>query len=92
MKYRAINNYIVVDKIKEAPKMIAGLEMTESQNKDLRYFKGTVIEPGRFGDMLKPGTVIWYDRHAAHSFDSDNKLVYIIRVEDIAVIDDEVSS
>ena len=92
MKYRAINNYIVVDKIKEAPKMIAGMEITESQNKDLRYFKGTVIEPGRFDDVLQKGSVIWYDRHAAHSFDPDDKTVYIIRIEDVAIIDDEAIS
>jgi len=92
MKYRAINNYIVVDKIKEAPKMIAGMEITESQNKDLRYFKGRVIEPGKFAEVIKPGSIIWYDRHAAHSFDSDNKAVYIIKIDDVAIIEDETIS
>ena len=33
---KAINYYIVVDKIKEPPKKIGGLEFTEEQNKDVR--------------------------------------------------------
>ena len=32
---KAINHYVVVEKIKEAPKKIAGLELTEDQNKML---------------------------------------------------------
>jgi co-chaperonin GroES (HSP10) len=92
MKYEAFNNYMVVDKIKEAPKMIAGMEITETQNKELRYFKGIVIEPGRFGDKIPKGTVIWYDRHAAHPIDIDNKQVFVIRVDDIAIISHEIIS
>ena len=34
---KAINYYLIVDKIKEAPKKVAGLELTEKQNSEVRY-------------------------------------------------------
>ena len=43
---KAINYYVVIEKIKEAPKKVGGLELTEDQNKDVRYLKGKVISAG----------------------------------------------
>jgi len=43
---KAINHFVIVDKIKEAPKKVGGLELTEKQNKDVRYIKGKVISVG----------------------------------------------
>ena len=37
---QAINYYIVIRKIKEAAEKVAGLELTEDQNDDVRYLKG----------------------------------------------------
>ena len=31
---KAINHYLIIDKVKEAPKKVGGLELTEKQNKD----------------------------------------------------------
>ena len=63
---QAINYYIIIDKIKEAPKKVGGLELTESQNKDVRYLKGEVISVGEQVDVIKPGDIIRYDKHAGH--------------------------
>ena len=40
---KAINNYIVVDKIKIEPKKVAGLIMTDETDKDNRYIKANII-------------------------------------------------
>jgi hypothetical protein len=40
---KAINSYIIVEKIKEKPKTIAGLEITEKLNSDNRYLKAKII-------------------------------------------------
>ena len=37
---QALSHYVIVEKIKEAPKKVGGLELTEDQNKDVRYSKG----------------------------------------------------
>ena len=44
---QAINYFVVIEKIKEAPKTVGGLELTENQNSDVRYLKGKVISAGQ---------------------------------------------
>tara|TARA_R110001632_G_scaffold17041_1_gene54478 strand:+ start:457 stop:579 length:123 start_codon:yes stop_codon:yes gene_type:complete len=39
---QAINYYVIVEKIKEAPKTVAGLELTDKQNTDIRYIRPTL--------------------------------------------------
>jgi len=43
---RAVNNYIIVEKIKQGPKKVAGLIMTEQLDEDNRYIKANVISVG----------------------------------------------
>ena len=43
---KAINYYIVVEKIKEKPKSDSGFVLTETQDEDVRYLKGRVISVG----------------------------------------------
>ena len=66
---QAINFYVVVEKIKEAPKKVGGLELTEDQNKDVRYLKGKVVSSGPMADMLKKNDIIHYDKHAGHGIE-----------------------
>ena len=40
---KAVNNYIIVENIKEGPKKIGGLIMTEELDSDNRYIKANVI-------------------------------------------------
>ena len=50
---KAINYYLIVDKIKEAPKKVGGLELTEKQDSDVRYLKGKVISTGNLIEGIK---------------------------------------
>ena len=50
---KAINHFVIVDKIKEEPTKVGGLELTERQNKDVRYIKGRVVSFGDQIDMLQ---------------------------------------
>jgi co-chaperonin GroES (HSP10) len=43
---KAINYYVVVEKIKQPPKKVGGLELSESNNDEERYSKGLVISVG----------------------------------------------
>jgi hypothetical protein len=40
---KAINRYIIVDKIKTEPKKVAGLIMTDNTDVDNRYLKAKII-------------------------------------------------
>ena len=66
---KAINFYVVVEKIKEAPKKVGGLELTEDQNKDVRYLKGKVISAGPQADVLSKDDIVHYDKHAGHKIE-----------------------
>lgn len=81
---QAINYYLIVDRIKEAPKSIGGLEIMDSQNNELRYLKGKIVSVGDLvPDVLKVGDEIRYDKHAGHSIQVDEQLLYVIKVGDI---------
>lgn len=81
---QAINYYLIVDYIKEAPKSIGGLEIMDSQNNELRYLKGKIVSIGDLvPDVLKVGDEIRYDKHAGHSIQFDEQLLYVIKVGDI---------
>jgi co-chaperonin GroES (HSP10) len=84
---KAINYYIVIDKIKEAPKTVGGLELTESQNKDIRYLKAKVISSGDKVDYIKKDSVIRYDKHAGHGIEWDDKMYHVITINDVVLVE-----
>lgn len=84
---KAINNYIIIKKIKEEPKKSNGLILTESQNKDVRYLKGEVISVGNLTEGLNEGNIIYYDRHAGHGIEFDNSLFHVIRQQDVVIVE-----
>ena len=84
---KAINYYLIVDKIKEAPKKVGGLELTEQQDSDVRYLKGEVISTGNLVEGIKDGDIVWYDRHAGHGIQFNNKLYYVLKAGDIVIVE-----
>lgn len=84
---QAINYYLIIDKIKETPKKVGGLELTESQNKDVRYLKGEVISVGDQVPNIKPGDIVRYDKHAGHGIEYDDKLYYVIKISDVVIVE-----
>lgn len=84
---KAINYYIVIDKIKEAPKKVGGLELTEQQDSDVRYLKGKVISAGNLVEGIKDGDIVHYDRHAGHGIQFEEKLYYVLKAGDIVIVE-----
>tara|TARA_R100000030_G_C3218486_1_gene115289 strand:- start:259 stop:516 length:258 start_codon:yes stop_codon:yes gene_type:complete len=84
---KAINNYVVVDKVKTEPKKVAGLIMTEDLDEDNRYIKANVISVGNLVEGVKDGDVIHYDKHAGHGIQYKDKLYFVIRASDIVLVD-----
>ena len=52
---KAVNNYIIVEKIKTEQKKVAGLIVTEDTDQDNRYTKAKVISVGNL--KPKPKTI-----------------------------------
>ena len=84
---KAINYYIVIDKIKEAPKKVGGLELTEKQDSAVRYLKGKVISAGNLVEGIKDGDIVHYDRHAGHGIQFKEKLYYVLKAGDIVIVE-----
>lgn len=84
---QAINHYVIIDKIKEAPKKVGGLELTESQDKDVRYLKGKVISVGDQVPVVKKDDIVRYDKHAGHGIQHNDTLYYVIKVSDIVIVE-----
>ena len=83
---KAINRYIIVKKIKEGPKKVAGLIMTDDTDVDNRYLKGTIISCGNLVEGLKDGDMIYYDKHAGHDISWENTLYRVIRDGDVVLV------
>ena len=84
---QAVNTYIIVDKIKEPKKVVKGLLLTESLDEDNRYNRGKVISVGNLVEGINNGDIIQYDKHAGHGMEWKEKLYYVIRVNDVVIIE-----
>ena len=83
---KAHNHYVIIDRIKETKKT-SGLILTESHNEDVRYFKGKVISVGNLVEVIKEDDVVYYDRHAGHGIEFNEKFYFVIRASDIVLVD-----
>ena len=84
---KAVNSYIIVKNIKEGPKKVAGLIMTEELDSDNRYIKAKVISIGNLVEGIKEKDIIYYDKHAGHGVQYKDILYHVIRARDVVLID-----
>ena len=84
---KAVNRYIIVDKIKLEPKKVAGLIMTDDTDADNRYIKAKIISCGNLVEGLKNGDTIYYDKHAGHDISFNEKLYRVIQDRDVVLLD-----
>jgi|TARA_Y100000361_G_C11128686_1_gene327559 co-chaperonin GroES (HSP10) len=84
---RAINYYLVVEKIKQEPKKVAGLIISDKIDEDNRYLKAKIISTGNLVEGVKDGDVIHYDRHAGHNINWKDKLYTVITAKDIVLVE-----
>ena len=84
---KAINRYIIVDRIKVEPKKVAGLIMTDDTDSDNRYLKAKIISCGNLVEGLKDGDTIYYDKHAGHDISWKDTLYRVIRDGDVVLVD-----
>ena len=84
---RAVNNYIIVEKIKQGPKKVGGLILTEDVDADNRYIKAKVISTGNLVEGINNEDVVYYDKHAGHGVQYKENLYYVIKSVDVVLID-----
>jgi co-chaperonin GroES (HSP10) len=84
---KAINYFLVLDKIKEEPKTVGGIELLEKYDQDTRYNKAKVLSVGDKIDVINKGDIVWYDKHNGHGIQFDDKLYYVVNLGDIVIVE-----
>ena len=56
---KAINDYVIIDKIKEGPKKVGGFILTDETDETNRYRKANIISVGNMVEVVKPGDSIY---------------------------------
>ena len=83
---KSINQYLVVEQVKEGMKEVGGLLLTEELDSDNRYLKAKIISIGNLVEGLKDGEIVYYDKHAGHGISYKDKLYHVIRSMDVVLV------
>ena len=84
---QAVNDYVIVDIIKEGPKKVGGLILTDETDETNRYRKASIISVGNDVAIVKKGDVIYYDGITGHDIAYNDKLYRVIRMRDIVLVE-----
>ena len=84
---QAVNDYVIVDIIKEGPKKVGGLILTDETDETNRYKKGTIISVGNDVPIVKRGDSVYYDAVAGHDISYNDSMYRVIRARDIVIVE-----
>jgi len=84
---QAINDYVIVDIIKEKPKKVSGLILTDETDETNRYKKANIISTGELVEVVNKGDVVFYDKHAGHDIGYKDEMYRVIRSRDIVLVE-----
>ena len=84
---KAVNHYLIIERIKEGPKKVGGLILTDQTDEDNRYAKAKVISTGNNVEGIKEDDIIYYDKHAGHGIQHKDKFYGVIKQMDVVLID-----
>ena len=84
---KAINHYLIIERIKDKPVKVAGLILTEEVDEENRYLKAKVISIGNLVEGVKEGDIVHYDKHAGHGIQHKDTFYGVIKQMDVVLID-----
>ena len=84
---QAVNDYVIVDIIKEGPKKVGGFILTDETDETNRYRKANIISVGESVEVVKTGDTIYYDAVAGHDIAYNNNMYRVIRARDIVIVE-----
>ena len=84
---QAINDYVIIDKIKKGPKKVGGLILTDETDESNRYRKANIISVGNLVEVVKKGDSIYYDAIAGHDIAYNDTMYRVIRARDIVIVE-----
>jgi len=84
---KAVNHYLVIERIKDEPTKVGGLILTEKTDEDNRYLRAKVISIGNIVEGIKIDDIIHYDKHAGHGIQHKDTFYHVIKQMDVVLID-----
>ena len=84
---KAINDYVIIDKVKEGPKKVGGFILTDETDETNRYKKANIIYVGNLVEVVKKGDSIYYDAIAGHDISYKVTMYRVIRARDIVIVE-----
>ena len=84
---QAINDYVIIDVVKEGPKKVGGLILTDETDETNRYKKANIISVGNSVEVVKVGDSIYYDAIAGHDISYNDSMYRVIRARDIVIVE-----
>ena len=84
---QAINDYVIIDIIKEGPKKVGGLILTDETDETNRYRKANIISVGNMVEVVKEGDSVYYDAFAGHDIAYSDSMYRVIRARDIVIVE-----
>ena len=84
---KAIGRNLIIHKIEQGTtKTEGGLLLSKNDKEDIRYVEADIISIGEGVEGLKENDKIFYDRHAGHQIEIENKIYHVIKVQDVVVV------
>jgi len=84
---KALGRNLIIQKIEEGTtETKGGLLLAETHKEDIRYIKAKIIDVGGELDILKKEDIVFYDRHAGHKIEIENKSYHVIKSHDVVVV------
>ena len=84
---QAVNDYVIIDIIKEGPKKVGGLILTDETDETNRYKKAKIVSIGEMVKMVEVGNSIYYDAIAGHDIAYNDNMYRVIRARDIVIVE-----
>ena len=84
---KAVNHYLIIERIKDDPTKVGGLILTDETDEDNRYLKAKVISIGNLVEGIKEDDIIYYDKHAGHGIQHKDTFYHVIKQMDVVLID-----
>ena len=84
---QAVNDYVIINIIKEGPKKVGGLILTDETDETNRYKKAKIVSIGELVGMVKNGDTIYYDAIAGHDIAYNDDIYRVIRARDIVIVE-----
>ncbi len=83
---KAVNKYLIIDRIKEAPIKKNGLILSDKHQDEIRYRKAKVRSVGTNVEGVSNDDLIYYDKHAGYGIEHEGEHLFVIKEQDVVVV------